>query len=83
MTHKRGKGKYDNIKNIPDMYEFYKQKYPSSKVTLKQYRTVIEKFNKHVADYLLEDAGSFKMPFGMGVIRIRKKAQDLKNLNLD
>jgi hypothetical protein len=83
MMHKRSKAKYGNVKNIPDMYKFYKAKYPKTKVTLKQYRMIIEEMNQHITSYMLEEAGEFKMPFGMGIIRVKKKPQNLKNLSLD
>jgi hypothetical protein len=64
-----------------DMYKFYRSKYPvKSKhyLTYKEFSVMVKKFNAAVIDEIIDNK-EFKMPFGLGVVSIRKRKTNTSN----
>lgn len=84
MSHelqKRGKGKYTKDFTLKDIYKYYKEEHPNDEFAVdeKTYRKIILWFNKRAMQMILEDAREFILPYRLGVIRVRKRRQDIVN----
>lgn len=70
---------------LADMYKAY-TKENEIDIDYERFKTVLDKFNDEVKTAILERSEGFKMPFGLGYIRIVKykpKRLDRKSLSID
>lgn len=90
---KRGKGKNKSSHGLKDFYKFYRNEYKHKKFTSKfwpkhdkyvvnypLYATIIAEFNKRVSEEIVLNAAVFRIPAGLGYLKIQKKKMDLKFL---
>lgn len=77
--------KIQNLLTLVDAYKFYKAKYEGTKHLLdyKVYRTICETFNKYIMNAIIEDGYFFKVPYRIGIIRIKKREVNLDHLKKD
>lgn len=71
MSYKR---EYKITGGIPDIYEFYKKNKIFSGddfVDKKLFVDIIHTFNKRVSDKIIRESFEFKIPFGLGYLRIK------------
>lgn len=67
------------------MYKDYNRQY-KDEITYRDYKRILEAFNKIVLDSLLESSEGFKMPSGLGYVQIVKykpKSYNKKSLSID
>ncbi len=85
MSELRGKNKIQNVLTLKHIYQFYiKDIDRDSKyyIDYRTFRTICEEFNKELSTEILEGL-FFKMPYRLGIIRIKKRKIDLRNLKPD
>jgi len=85
MSELRGKNKIQNVLTIKHIYQFYiKDIDRDSKyyIDYRTFRTICEEFNKELSSELLEGY-FFKMPYRLGILRIKKRKIDFNNLKPD
>lgn len=86
LITKRGKNKIQNPLVLRDSYNYYLEGYkPSSKYHIQWdlYKLIISEFNKRMMDKIIEEGYFFKLPFRLGVIRLRKRKTNLNVLKPD
>lgn len=77
----RGKNKVQNCYNLKDQYEDYiKDKHPDSLyyVSMKDFDKICKMFYQSIVDYILEKNGTFKLPYGLGELRVVKRQNKRK-----
>lgn len=82
MSDLRGKNKIQNVLTIKHIYQFYiKDIDRDSKyyIDYRTFRTICEEFNKELSNEILEGY-FFKMPYRLGILRIKKRKIDFNNL---
>jgi len=63
-------------------YNDFCKKYPSTKLTYDEWRTIIYTFNESFRKYILETGEKIKLPYGFGEFSInKKKRRKRKGLN--
>lgn len=70
---------------ILDMYKAYHKQY-NDNTTYQQFKQILDKFNNHILNSLLESSEGFKMPFGLGYVQIVKykpRTMSEKSLSVD
>ena len=83
------KKKYSRFYTLRDIYKSYKAKFKKRKdpynISSKLFGDICRDFNKEVSTKILEEAYFFKMPYGLGSIRIKsfKMKMDQSKLNID
>jgi len=85
MSDLRGKNKIQNVLTIKHIYQFYiKDIDRDSKyyIDYRTFRTICEEFNKELSNEILEGY-FFKMPYRLGILRIKKRKIDFNNLKPD
>lgn len=85
MSSNRGKNKIQNVLTIKHIYQFYiKDIDRDSKyyIDYRTFRTICEEFNKELSSEILEGY-FFKMPYRLGILRIKKRKIDINNLKPD
>lgn len=86
MSDKRGKNIIQKPLTLKHSYQFYiKDIQPESKYNIdyKLYRAICEDANKMLMSKITEDGWFFKMPYRLGIIRVKKRKVDLRNLKPD
>lgn len=86
MSDKRGKNVIQKPLTLVHSYQFYiKDIQPESKYNIeyKIYRSICEDANKLLMSQIIEDGWFFRMPYRLGVIRLKKRKVDFKNLKPD
>jgi hypothetical protein len=71
---------------ISDAYKRFKKENPKGSkhyLTEKQYKEICYEFNRKIVNFVLLDAGEFRVPHRIGVIRIKKRKTDMNNLRID
>lgn len=71
---------------LKDSYKVYKEKNPKGSkhyVETKVYRSICYEFNKRISNFVLLEAGEFRIPYRLGVLRIRKRKTNMENLRMD
>lgn len=82
--HKRGRGKVIIDKGMYDAYLFYRKyvedhNIPEHQIIDRQtFGRVIRMVHEHLMHHVLYEAGSFKMPAGLPLIRIKKYKRRIK-----
>lgn len=56
---------------IDDCYKYYKNEYDGS-LNKKEYKTIAYELNKTIADMIIRDSFEYRIPYGLGFIRIKK-----------
>ena len=82
----RGKNKIQKPLTLKHSYEYYlKDIRLDSKYNIdwNQYKEIISSFNKEVMRAMIEDGFIFKLPYRMGILRIRKRENNLDKLKPD
>lgn len=54
-----------------DAYKFYKGKNCKPTVTKEEYSKICQLFNKKISDKIISESYEFKIPFGLGYLRIK------------
>lgn len=78
----RGKNKIQSPYTIRDMYpDYIKDKKENSVyyVSYEEYKQIVLDFIKEIMYYIFYEAGTFKMPFRLGNIRVIKMLSNLSN----
>lgn len=77
--------KIQGLLTLKDIYKYYNEKYEKSKFELeyKIFREICETFNKYVMTEIIEEGYFFKLPYRIGIIRIKKREVNLDSLKKD
>lgn len=81
MFYSRGKNKIQNCYTLKEQYEDYiKDKVQDSLyyVSIEEYDEICKFFCEAVINYILENNGSFKMPYGVGELKVIKRQNQRK-----
>lgn len=73
-------------KTIKHIYSSYKENIREGSkydIDYKLYRTICETFNKYMMSSIIDDGKTFKVPYRIGSIRIKKNEINLDNLKYD
>lgn len=86
MFFSRGPNKIQNPYTLKDMYAAYVESLVDGEqsplyVTYETYITLCSDYYVAIMDYLLEEGGTYKMPYGMGKIRVAKHKVKIKKNN--
>lgn len=83
---KRGKNVIQNPLTITDIYKFYSSKHensPSLSIDYKTFRAICNDANKIISKAIIDDGKLFKVPYRLGIIRIKKRQISFDNLKPD
>ena len=71
---KRGKGKLTADVGMHNIYKYYRtrSKNPIDKIKI---RAIMNDINLKIRDRIINESEYFKMPFGIGILRIRKSSE--------
>lgn len=86
MYYSRGKNKIQKPLTLKHSYDYYiKDIKLDSKynITWKQYKQILKEFNTQIMSAIIDDGYIFKLPYRIGIIRIRKRQNNLNRLKLD
>lgn len=74
--------KIQNLLTLKHIYPFYKDKYTNTKYDLdyKTFRKICETFNKYIMDDIIDEGFFFKVPYRVGIIRLKKHKVNLDHL---
>lgn len=79
------KKKIQNVLTLTDIFKYHKDKFKDTKFELdyKKFRLICETFNKYIMTDIIDNGGFFRLPFRIGVIRIKKREVNLDHLKKD
>lgn len=67
---------------MEDYFNFYSKKYYSHtkdyNITKKEYNNIISDFNREIASWITDDVTDFIIPYGLGMVGIRKYKPEFK-----
>lgn len=74
-----------NVLTLTHIFKFHKDKYKDTKYDLdyRIFRMICETFNKYLMDSIIDDGYFFKVPYRIGIIRIKKHKVNLDHLKKD
>lgn len=77
--------KIQNLLTLTDIYKVYKAKFKDTKFELdyRTFRKICETFNKYVMSDIIDEGYFFKLPYRIGVIRVKKHKVNLDHLKKD
>lgn len=77
--------KFKDLLTLKDVYKVYKTKFKDTKYELeyKIFRSICETFNKYIMDSIIDEGYFFKLPYRIGIMRIKKHKVNLDNLKKD
>ena len=82
----KGKNKIQNVLTLKHSYQYYiKDISETSKYNIdyKTYRSVCEDANKLLSSMIVDEGFFFNIPYRLGLLRIKKKKINFKNLKPD
>lgn len=65
---------------IRNSYKFYKKNYENP-VSERKYKDIAYDINKVISDLIIRDSFEYRLPYGLGFLRIKKKKQKFKLYN--
>lgn len=86
MYYSRGKNKIQKPLTLRHSYDYYiKDIKLDSKynLTWRQYKIIVTQFNKYMMSAIIDEGYIFKIPYRIGVLRIRKRLNNLERLKPD
>ena len=66
---------------LVNAYRFYKKNHPKSVVDYKTYIDICHTFNKTISNKIITESMEFRVPFGLGTIRIKSIKNSVKIKN--
>lgn len=63
---------------LDDAYKFYKQNYPEPHLTKQEYKKIAYLLNKTIANLIITESFEYRIPHGLGFLRIKKKKLKFK-----
>lgn len=83
MVGKRGPGKVKTDYTLDDIYKYYISEHKEDEffVTIKDFKKIINTFNKKIVSAMLDDSQEFKMPYRLGTLRIKKTKMNFNSEN--
>lgn len=85
MFFSRGKNKVQNPYTVKEIYSFYVKELGNNKlyyVDQDEYCDIVYEFYRSIMDSIIRENVEFKMPYGIGELRIHKTKIKLDRLNI-
>lgn len=83
---KRGKNKIQSPLTLSDSHQYYTRELPDNSkynIPWSLYKYIISEFNKRMMEEIIKEGYIFKIPYRLGMLRIRKRKTNLNNLKPD